>query len=208
MNTRAFVSIGRCALVVASLAAPTLAQNAAPTGTPNEPRQVQVSVDYVHATGAQFDSASRKARGGPSHDARLLAALVRAGAQDTKGPQITTTDGVSGVVGFKTQIGPSPQGLTLNSSTEVTPRINKDGSITAELKLQRDALVPDVTPPAKTTQSLTAVRTFRVGQTLLLSGTLQFDTKTKATSRDLVFAQVALVAAPPNQVGPVPAVQH
>ncbi len=168
------------ALVAAAVAVPLIAGPTAPTGqkaspapatagatTPSPAVQITLSVDYVTTSLANFAKESYLIAPGKEHDALLLAALLKDGAQDIQSPQLTTAAGVKGDVSIVTQTVPP-----LTSSIQATPRINKDGSITVALMLRDDTpsskIAPGATTPSVTTRSVTMTGTFTDGQMLLI----------------------------------------
>ena len=208
MTAKTLASLGRCTLAALMLAMPASAQTAPGVCLP-APRQVQINVHWVQATAAQYNAARHKAKRGEQHDAQLLTALLKGGAQDEQGPQITTTDGVQATINLQAQIASSLPPSTLTSLMQVKPHVNTNGSITAELDIKRDELapvVPDISPPvpfAKNTQASSSQRVFSDGQTLVVGDANTVDTKTDLTTRGLVFVTVSLVALPQK-----PSTQH
>jgi len=64
--------------------------------------------------------------------------------------------------------------LTAPTSLEATPHINSDGTITVDLKMEMTRVAPATAAgavPVTTRQSMTTRRTFKSGQTVVLSGT-------------------------------------
>ncbi len=168
MKNPLFSALGVAALLAFSQAAGAQASSTATTPLPT---QVTVSVNYVTTSFASFLNESSRIAPGKDHDALLLAALLKNGAQDTQSPQITTTAGVSGRISIVTQM-PSPL-PSLTSFIQVKPRINKNGLITVmmtnHLESASAVLPPGALLPSTETTDVTETDTFVDGQTLMVN---------------------------------------
>lgn len=173
---------------------------------------VSVSVDYVDVPLTDFLKTSQWIAPGHDNDARLLAALVKAGAQDTQGARVQAPDRWSRAsqktlreldLGYGDVIDTSDgrrsheriKRAVLISYTEATPQVNADGTITVLLRL---VLGP---PPQAYPVPLTAegyqcvVPTFRDGQTLLVSRSVT-PSATGASLEHLTFVRAETSAKP------------
>jgi len=148
------------------------------------PPQVQITVDSVKTSLANFVKESSRIAPGKEHDALLLAAFLKDGAQVTHEAQITTTDGVMGRL---EQTFPSIPALT--SFVEVKPLINKNSSITVDISYKLETLSPIISSgavsPSTITNAATVTDTFTNGQTAMVS--ISCD---GANPAFLLFAQV------------------
>ena len=184
MHIRFTATLGLLAAALTLSSLPAHAQApAAPvapaTGTTQYPKQFQIAPSYVFASEASYKKAKRHLASGPNHDALLLAALLKNGAHLTPGPQIITTDGVSG-------------DITSNSSRiQVQPRANADGSVTVQLLIQADAGGLGLPQSSSGSIKLQTQRTFQDKQTLLIGGTGTTDQHAKNGSELLVFVRVS-----------------
>ncbi len=169
-----------------------------------------VTVDYVDVSRASFLKASHEIAPGQDHDARLLAVLVKGGAQDTKGPQVQCPDGSTAEIGGDGFVLPRSENghiqtrlMGLGYSTGVTPRFNFDGTATVMLRLQRVEIVPVDTqselafsygmPPASAKGYLFATRTFHEGGTMMVANS-EVRSTAPTPIVHLTFVQVATSA--------------
>jgi len=199
MRQRTFVSLVP-ALAAFIMGAPIAAQaqGAGATRNAKTPKRMTVSVEYVSAPMPVYLKDSRQVFAGQSHDAQLLALLLKDTAHVADNLVITTVDGVKGRMDIKTDIPTATaangqrNSLSLDNFVEVTPHSNTDGTITVDLTAQRCEIVPGAIPPALTANTLTTTRTLRDGQTLVLGGTVG-PTDVVATMH-LIFLKATVVA--------------
>lgn len=199
MRQRLFTSLVP-ALAAFLVAAPIAAQaqGAASARDAKMPKRMTITVDYVSAPMPVYLKDSRQVLMGQDHDAQLLAVLLKSGAQDAKNPVVTTVDGVKGRVDMRTDIPTTtaangqPNSLSLDDFVEASPRSNTDGTITVTLTTQRAELIPNIAPPASTTNTLSTTRTLHDGQTLVLGGIV--DPTDAVPTMHLIFMKVATAA--------------
>ncbi len=98
--------------------------------------------------------------------------------------------------------------LTAPTSLEATPHINADGTITVSLKMEMTRVAPAVVGavPMTTSQRMTARRTFKSGQTVVLGGTVLAipGGKPGAPSETKELLQFMTVTVLPSQVAAGP----
>ena len=164
------------------------------------PQAVQVTIDYVTASAIDVEQISRRTALGNDHDARLRDALLKAGAEEIKGPQITVTDDTLGGLSLSATAG-SPS----NALIQIKPHINKDRSLTVMLTLQQNLPLAGANSLAMGSQSLATICTFQPGQTLRLGGYHRIDQNTKASSELVIFATAELSSLEPIMKPPIAA---
>jgi hypothetical protein len=137
------------------------------------------------------------------HNALLLAALLKSGAQHTQAMQITTTADVPARLDFASQTIP-----TLNSFVHVKPSINKNGTITVTMTDHWETLSSKMasgsyTPSVGATE-ITVTRTFQSGETQLIGGCVVANAVAKNNHSEVViFANVVSTSnAQPTQQTP------
>lgn len=198
MNNHILSALGMAAMLTAPVVAWAQPSDTAGAATPSPSAQFTITVDYVTTPLANSLKESSRIAPGKEHDALLLAALLKGGAQDTQAPQVTTTAGVEGGLSVVSQTVPP-----LTSSIQAKPRLNKDGSITVTMKLRQESfsakkLAGAILPSVDSTE-VTETGTFQDGQTLMLDSMTDpsvTDQKGKP-SAFLIFARVKSVAMPP-----------
>lgn len=143
-------------------------------------KAIRVQVDYVNVSRYEFLRTSQWIASGEKHDALLMAALVKAGAQDINGGQITSWDQSM----FGTQINLQEKSMgngvelpenivkeikvpVLVSYIEATPQFNADGTIKILLRLMFGSPAHHW-PPTSAEGYQCVVPTFQDGQTLLV----------------------------------------
>lgn len=194
--------------IAAALALPhtSWAQAAgAAAACPPPPVQVQVNVDYVVTNWPNFLDESARIGPGKDHDALLLAALIKDGAQRRQATQITTTNGVQA---YASQVTKMPAPLPpLTSFIHVKPRINKSGTITVTIANHLEWMSHNQPPrailPSTEMSDTTDTNTFIDGQTLIVDNIR--NEMSSDNSYSLTFAKVKTVAMPAH---PPAAVQY
>lgn len=103
-------------------------------------KSVIVTVDYVDIPLTDLLEASQWIASGQQHDALLLAALIKAGAQDMKGTTVQAWDSETDGRGTRIPVivaGTSQtQPQDIFSYTEATPHFNADGTIKVLIRLE------------------------------------------------------------------------
>lgn len=199
MKKQLFPTFGIVAVLTTPLALPpaTRAQVAHKAACQPSPPSVQITVDYVTTSLANsVTEASRIAPGG-KHDALLLAALLKDGAQHIQSSHFTVTADSSTRANIVFHTVPP-----LTSFIQAKPRINKNGSITIDMTNHLETLLPVTSPgailPSVEITDVTGSNTFTDGQTLMVNS------MSKGSGQDanipsvlLIFAKVESVAKSP-----------
>lgn len=166
-------------------------------------KSVFVTVDYIDVSLTDLLKASQWIASGQEHDAHLLAALIKGGAQDTKGTPVKVWDKMTIDKGktISVIVPGSSQAQLMNSSTSVTPQFNADGTIAILIRLELGQ-IRGIPLPSSEPGYQCAFPTFHDGQTIEIgSGIMHFSTGASVAHLTFVHASTSTIDSDTSGIG-------